>query len=173
MKYTLETERLILRPWKIEDAEDLYFGLATDCEVTKYLTWNPHKDIEETKRIISLWLDEYVNTNSIRFAIELKDSHELIGGIDAVIDEKGLPVVGYMLKRDKWNNGYMTEALKNFINQVFDLGYKECLIEAVVENIGSNRVIEKCGGIFVDCYSKNRPLKGDEVTVNSYKFIAR
>ena len=51
MKLTLETKRLILRPFTIDDAGEMFCGWASDPEVTKYLTWNTHKSIEETKKI--------------------------------------------------------------------------------------------------------------------------
>ena len=50
MKLTLETKRLILRPFTIEDAQEMFFGWASDPEVTKYLEWNTHENIEETKK---------------------------------------------------------------------------------------------------------------------------
>ena len=59
MRLTLETERLILRPFREDDAEDMFYGWASDDEVTKYLTWNTHKSIDETKYILNLYLSKF------------------------------------------------------------------------------------------------------------------
>lgn len=54
MKVTLETNRLSLRPFVETDAIDMYNNWASDDEVTKYLTWNTHQNIEVSKSIIDL-----------------------------------------------------------------------------------------------------------------------
>ena len=170
MKYFLESERLILRPWKEEDAEPFYEGWANDPEVTKFMTWNPHRNVEETKKIVSLWVEQYEKKERINFAIERKDDHELIGGIDVVGYLDGIPVLGYMLKRKEWNKGYMSEACRRVLDFLFSLGHEKVRIDAIVENIGSNKVIEKCGGIYIGREEQERPLKGDKVIVNRYFF---
>ena len=52
----LETDRLILRKFKIEDAEDMYNNWASNSEVTKYLSWETHLNIEKTKEILKSWI---------------------------------------------------------------------------------------------------------------------
>ena len=168
MKVTLESERLILRPWSIDDAEDMFYGWASSPVATKYLTWNPHKSIEDTKLIISKWIDEYQKPERLNFAIILKDSAKLIGGIDVVGYLDGMPVIGYCLSLDYWNNGYMTEACKCVINYLFSLGYKEVRIDADVDNISSNRVIQKCGGVFQFQEEHEYKSKNKKVIINSY-----
>lgn len=171
MKLTLETERLILRPFTIEDAQEMFFGWANDPEVTKYLTWNTHKDIEETKRILSLWIDEYEKPERLNFAIELKKEDKLIGGIDVVGylgGVQGIPVIGYNLARKYWSNGYMTEACHCVKEYLFSKGYSEIRIDAMSENIASIRVIQKCGGIFLKTDEDYFPLKDKTVLINRY-----
>ena len=168
MKLTLETDRLILRPFREDDAEDMFYGWASDDEVTKYLTWNTHKNIDETKYILDLWISEYEQPERLNFAIELKDGNKLIGGIDVVGYDEGVPAIGYNLAKKYWNNGYMTEACKCLLNYLFSNGYTEVRIDAMAENIGSNRVIQKCGGILVKTEDVFRPLKNSNVLVNRY-----
>ena len=55
----LETERLILRKFAINDAEPMFNNWATDSNTTKYLNWNPHENIEETKAFINTKLSKY------------------------------------------------------------------------------------------------------------------
>ncbi len=171
MKLTLETKRLILRPFTIDDAQEMFFGLASDPEVTKYLTWSTHKDIEETKKILNLWIDEYEKPERLNFAIELKKENRLIGGIDVVGylgGVQGTPVIGYNLARQYWGNGYMTEACHCVIEYLFSKGYSEIRIDAASDNIASIRVIQKCGGIFLKTDEDYFPLKGKAVLVNRY-----
>ena len=169
MKCVLETQRLILRPWRIEDTEPFFHGWATDLEVTKYMTWSPHESIEVTKNLLAMWLEEYEKPERINFAIELKDTSELVGGIDVVSYDEGIPTIGYMLKRDQWNKGYMTEACQCVLKHLFSLGYKSARIEAVAENIGSNKVIQKCGGVLVG----TRTREGHPEIINTHIILAK
>ena len=171
MRLTLETNRLILRPFTIEDAQEMFFGWASNPEVTKYLTWNTHKDIEETKKILSLWIDEYEKPERLNFAIELKKEDKLIGGIDVVGylgGVHGTPVIGYNLARNYWGNGYMTEACRCVMEYLFSKGYSEIRIDAMTENIASISVIQKCGGIFLKTDEDYFPLKDKTVLINRY-----
>lgn len=145
-KDTIETERLVLRHFVKEDADAMFNNWANDPEVAKYMTWNPHQSVEETKCIINIWLEEYKDPKTIRYAITLKDTGEVIGGIDVPrFNNDDVPEVGYCLSRKYWNKGYMTEACTALVKYIFDLGYKEITIAADERNIGSNRVIQKCG----------------------------
>ena len=94
----------------MEDSEDMFYGWANDPEVTKYMTWNPHKTVEETKQILSMWIKEYENPDCYKFAIVLKENNKLIGGIDVVDYENGIPEIGYCLSKKYWGRGIMTEA---------------------------------------------------------------
>ena len=169
----IETERLLLRKPRIEDAKPMFDNWANDPEVTKYLTWNPHENIEVTKMIINHWLDEEKDLKTVRFVITLKDSGEPIGSIDVVNYIDGSPEIGYCLSRKYWNKGLMTEACKAFSKYLFGKGFKKVLIKAVVENIGSNRVIEKCGFKFThqEYLEHQSSFKPNPATVNCYELI--
>ena len=85
----LETERLILRRHEICDAEIMFKNWVTDKEVTKYLIWQPHKDVEETRQILQEWVDSYEKNDFYFWTIELKSTHELVGDISVVnLDEE-------------------------------------------------------------------------------------
>ena len=171
MKLTLETPRLILRPWNKDDVLDMYEGWAKDPEVTKFLTWPPHESPKVTEKIIKNWIKEYKKKERLNFAIVLKDDNALIGGIDVVGyigGVKGTPVIGYASNKKYWGNGYMTEACKKVLEHLFSLGYPEVRIDANVDNIASNRVIQKCGGEWVRKETQYLPYKKTEVEVNCY-----
>lgn len=169
MKITLETKRLILRPFEIKDYKKAYINWMSDEEVTKYLTWNAHKTEDDSKNIISLWVEQYEKPERINFAIELKENRELIGGIDVCGYIEGIPVVGYVSSRKYWNNGYMTEAFTEVIRFLFSQGYEKIKVDACVENIGSNRVIQKCGGKYINTIEEYIKSKEKYFKINQYE----
>lgn len=143
----LETERLILRKFKIEDAEGMYKNWATDKECNKYLSWDLHKNIDETKKVIQSWIDEYKN-GSYNWIVEIKNTHEVIGSITAVHFRKKHSncELGYCYGSKYWNKGYGTEALKEIIRFFLeDVGLY--LVEAhhISGNPASGRIMEKAG----------------------------
>src|SRR5215208_5352580 len=77
----LKTERLILRPVTMNDAEDI-FAYASDPEVSKFLEWGPSKEIEETRRIITDWLLSYEENKTAPWIIVDKMSDKVIGTIE-------------------------------------------------------------------------------------------
>ena len=168
MRLTLETKRLILRPFELTDAEAMFNNWASDPEVCKYMTWNHHESIDTTQMIINMWIEQYQQPERINFGIVLKETNELIGGIDVCGYIDGVPVVGYVLSRKYWNNGYMTEAFLEIIKLLKSLGYQQIKVDAMIENIGSNKVIQKCGGRFIMIDNEEVPLKQKVVKVNRY-----
>ena len=56
---TIETQRLILRRFRIEDADDMFNNWASDPEVTRFLTWPPHPEVEVTRRLLAEWISDY------------------------------------------------------------------------------------------------------------------
>ena len=171
VKDTIITERIILRKPKMEDAIFVFNNWASDPEVAKYVTWNAHKTIEESKAIVAYWLEQEKDPNTIRFMITLKETGEPIGAIDVVGYIDDVPEVGYCLSRKYWNKGIMTEICSEFVRYLFSLGYKKVLIEADERNIGSNRVIEKCGFNFIYKEHKEHAsaFKSEPITVNWYE----
>ncbi len=143
---TIITDRLKLRKFKNGDEVAMYKNYVTDPNVTEYVTWNPHKDIEETRGFVNRWVDSY-NEMVYRWAICLKDTDEVIGSIDIVRAMFGYTTVetGYVLSREYWNKGIMTEALKAVIEYMKRVGVHRIQAKHVVENIGSGRVMEKAG----------------------------
>ena len=93
----LETDRLILRQFKIEDAENVFNNWASDDEVTKYLTWPTHSSVEMSRSYMEFCINGYNEKNVYQWGMEMKNSHELIGNISVVkiIDEIDRIRLGY------------------------------------------------------------------------------
>lgn len=167
MKIALETERLLLRPLRSGDEKDMFLWTG-DREVSKYVTWNAYSSLKETKDYLEDILDDYDDPKTIRFGIEYKSDHRLIGVIDVVTYLEDVPVIGYCLNRSYWNHGIMTEALKKVADFLFSIGYDTIRVDAVKENIGSNKVIMNCGGVLIDTVNRYLALKKENKTVNCY-----
>jgi RimJ/RimL family protein N-acetyltransferase len=142
---TLKTDRLRLRKVKLADAEAIFRQYAQDPEVTKYVSWRAHRDLEETREYVRMCLLAWDVGKAFHWVIERSEDKQVIGMMIArVAGEKW--ELGYVLARPFWGQGYMTEALKEIIG--WALRQKEIYrIWAVsdVDNLASARVMEKAG----------------------------
>jgi RimJ/RimL family protein N-acetyltransferase len=141
----IETERLILRKPITEDMTRIYEAYARDAEVTRYLTWRPHRSLADAEEPLARQLAAWETGKYFSYVITLKDGGELAGMISVRPDEWRVDL-GYVLGRKWWGHGYMTEAVR----AVIDYLMKEPEVFRVwavcdVENLGSARVLEKAG----------------------------
>ena len=142
---TLKTDRLRLRKVKLADADAIFRQYAQDPEVTKYVSWRAHRDIEETRAYVRMCLLAWDVGKAFHWVIERHEEKHAIGMIIARSSEQKWEL-GYVLARAYWGRGYMTEALKGLIDWV--LKQKDIYrIWAVcdVDNLASARVMEKAG----------------------------
>ena len=140
---TLETPQLILRKWRMTDADDL-FSIMKNSSVCMG-GWEPHSDIN-----ISIeTLNKYIESDE-QWAVELKDNGKVIGCIRIYPDNNRgkfyAKSINYVLLEDYWGNGYMTQAVKRIIKYLFE----EIDIDLLSafhypENIKSKKVLENCG----------------------------
>lgn len=141
----LKTDRLRLRKVKLSDAEAIFRQYARDPEVTKYVSWRAHRDLEETREYVRMCLLAWDTGKAFHWVIERREDKEVIGMIIArAAGEKW--ELGYVLARPFWGQGYMTEAVKGII--AWALRQKEIYrVWAVsdVDNVASARVMEKAG----------------------------
>lgn len=143
----IETERLILRPWKDTDLLDLY-EYASVPGVGEMAGWVHHESVEESKQILNMFISQKKT-----FALEWKDTGKVIGSLgiemldpDPVEDVKCGREIGYVLCRDFWGRGLMPEAVSAVIDYCFrTLGYDYLTCGHFASNGQSRRVIEKCG----------------------------
>ena len=138
---TLETDRLILRQFRIDDAENMFKNWASDPEVTRFLTWPPHVDVNLTRSLLDDWIGRYLDPAYYNWVIELKEIHEIIGNISVVkLDERTESAdIGYCMGKAWWGKGIMPEALGAVIRYLFD-------------GVGLNRVAA--------CHDSNNPKSG-------------
>ncbi|NLC44222.1 MAG: GNAT family N-acetyltransferase [Clostridiales bacterium] len=148
---TLETERLILRRFALDDAENMFNNWANDSEVTRFLSWPPHENIEVTRTVISSWIQGYENPETYSWAIVLKEINKPIGSIALVsVNSKNLRAeVGYCIGKPYWHKGYTSEAFTRVLEFVFDeVGFNRMEAKHDVRNPHSGGVMKKCGMTF-------------------------
>ena len=144
----IETERLILRRFVMDDASAMFKNWASDSEVTKYLTWPTHKSVEGSKWITDLWIKDYEKPDYYQWAIELKELGEVIGSISIVHTDENVNAVevGYCIGRNWWHKGITSEAFKAVIKFMFDeVGADRVSARHDPNNPNSGRVMKKCG----------------------------
>ena len=152
MKYIgtkmIETERLILRKIKLEDAYIAFENWCNSDEVDKYVLWKKHENVEVTLKQFSSWIEDYENLKTYRWIVELKSTHDLIGTID--VSKRFINFssceIGYCYSDKYWNKGYATEALQAAIKFLFE----ECDVDLInaefmENNPASGRVMQKVG----------------------------
>jgi RimJ/RimL family protein N-acetyltransferase len=146
---TIETDRLILRQFTMDDAAPMFRNWASDDQVTRYLTWPTHESVEITNMVLSDWTSHYGEPDFYNWAIVLKENGpEPIGNISVVHvkDSTLCATMGYCMSRDHWGKGIMPEALKAVIDYFFDeVGFNRIEAEHDVNNPASGRVMEKAG----------------------------
>ena len=143
----LESSRLILRKFTIDDAEEMYKNWESDPECCKYLAWDVAQSVDETKTLLQSWVSAYEN-GALNWVVELKATGEIIGNVSVMtLLKKHLTAeLGYCYGSKFWGNGYATEALRTVIEYLLnDCGLY--LVEArhISGNPASGRVMEKAG----------------------------
>ena len=144
----LETERLILRDMRLEDAEAM-FAYASDPEVTRHLDWETHhRSIEDSKQFLEIAIQGYANGELHRWAIVHREDNAFTGtcGLVAHSHQHHRAHVGYTLARPYWGRGLATEAVRAMISFGFQkMSLNKIIARCFPENIASERVMQKLG----------------------------
>lgn len=148
---SIETDRLILRKFTIDDAEAAFRNWTSDENVTEFLRWSVHACIDITKRVLDDWIAGYERLDFYQWAIMLKEINEPIGTISVVdMDELTEKVhIGYCIGSQWWHCGFTSEALSAIIPFFFEqVGVKRIESQHDPENPNSGSVMKKCGLVY-------------------------
>jgi ribosomal-protein-alanine N-acetyltransferase len=152
MKHTgikqLETERLILRRFTVDDAGAMWDNWASDDEVTKFLGWPTHDNAGVSRKVLEDWEKSYKNDNFYNWAVELKSIGEPIGSMGAISWNEDIKMceIGYCIGKKWWRNGYTSEALAAVIKFFFkEVGVNRIEARHDPQNPNSGKVMAKCG----------------------------
>ncbi len=141
----IETERLILRKPRMDDAPVLFTAYMQDPQVTRYTTWRPHQQLCEVEDFLRGSIAAWDSETRFPFVITLKEPDQPFGMIDLHV--RGSTVgLGYVIARSQQGKGYATEATKAIISWAFQQpAIYRVNASTDVENIASQKVLEKAG----------------------------
>ncbi len=175
MKIHIETNRLLLREIEEYDFQGI-FELDSDPAVHRYLGQQPIKSIQEAKAIVQYIRNQYKENGIGRWAIIDKKTNEFIGwsGLKyetAVRQDMPYYDLGYRLKKKFWGKGIATETALVSLKYGFQtMGLKEIYAGAHVENIGSNKVLQKVGLQFIETFEyDSAPHNWYKITQNDWQ----
>lgn len=143
----IETPRLLLRPWTVDDAENL-FALASHPEIGPRAGWPAHQSLEESRNVI-----ETVFTQPETYALVDKITGKpvgaislMIGGASKLTTSDKEAELGYWLGRDYWGQGLVPEAIRKLLYHAFETLKLETVWCGYFEgNEQSRRAQVKCG----------------------------
>ncbi len=172
----LETERLVLRKMRLDDAEAM-FAYASDPEVTRYVLWDTHRSIEDSESFLRLVTEGYARGDFGGWGIVLREDGAFVGtcGLDAgYAPEHARAELGYVLSREYWGRGLMPEAARAVIRFGF-VRMKLNRIEArcIAENAASARVMEKAGMTYEGTLREREFIKGAYRDMKLYSILRR
>lgn len=145
---TIKTPRLTLRRFTPDDAQAMFDNWASDPAVTEFLCWQPHTDVEVSKKVLEEWATSYAKNDYYQWAIVPDNIGEPIGCIAAVKhdDEISMVHIGYVLGKAWWHMGIMSEALPAVIEFFFtQVGINRIESRHDPNNPHSGGVMKKCG----------------------------
>jgi [ribosomal protein S5]-alanine N-acetyltransferase len=144
MNIILQTERLLLRQFTIDDA-DLIYQLNSDPEVVRYVHEPPTSPENAPDVVRDIILPQY-ELGLGRWAVHLRSSGEFIGWCGLKKLPEGEVDLGFRYKKDHWRKGYATEAAVAVVRYGFeDLRLQKMIGCAHIHNTASQHVLEKCG----------------------------
>ena len=143
--FTIETERLRLRKFRIEDAAE-YLHYHKIEESLTYYDWKPI-NLADAQKDIEMIIRDYDDMMHIQWAIINKENNTLIGDCGMIIDAFGLKAeINYMLSKEYWGQGIMIEALNSVISYCFEKT-KIIRIQALShpDNHSSSKLLKRLG----------------------------
>jgi len=143
----LETARLVLRPFRASDLEDV-FRYATDPEVSRFVLWDRHATRDDSQRFLEWVIGQYGRGELPSWAVVQRSTGRLVGSIGYGASEPAhaRAEVGYVLARDCWGRGVMSEALAAVLGHAFGtMHLHKVVAHCHVQNAASRRVLEKAG----------------------------
>lgn len=144
----IETERLLLRPFTVEDAPAMFRNWAGDPKVTEHLIWPAYSKIDDVESYLKSVVSQYGNPTFYEWAIVHKEIGEPIGSIGNVHlhEEISAMELGYCIGQPWWRRGIVPEAFKAVMQYLFEqVGVNRIEAKHDVRNPASGAVMKKCG----------------------------
>ncbi len=158
---TLQTERLILRPFARQDIPAL-LAIYGDKETNTYLPWFPIQSLEQARDLfIQRYENAYRQPQGYRYAICLKEDNVPIGYVHVSMEEGH--DFGYALRKEFWHRGIVSEAGRAVIEQLKQDGFAYITATHDVRNPRSGGVMKRLGMQY--CYSYEEQWQPKDICV--------
>ncbi len=157
------TPRLILRKLEERDIPDYFERIGSSPNVTRFMLWEPHKDISESEASIRKALARYAEGSCCRWGIALREDDRIIGVIELLRfnEADSSCSFAYMLGEDYWGKGYGTEALRAAFGYAFGvLKIDTITADHMADNPASGAVMRKAGMVYVRTIPRKYEKKG-------------
>jgi RimJ/RimL family protein N-acetyltransferase len=173
----IETERLILRRPRREDAEPIFARYAADADVTRFLSWPRHESAEATRAFLEFSDAEWQRWPAGPYLVESRQDGALLGGTGFGFETTHRAATGYVFAKDAWRKGYATESLRAVVDVARTIGVVRLYAICHTEHAVSARVLEKCGfareGVFRRHTEFPNLRPGEPADVFCYALILR
>ena len=136
-----ETERLLMRPQTVQDAEALHATYA-DADLMTWWSSGPHSTLEETRRYLA---DPEVPDAWRGWVVVERATSAVIGTLSTKDTRHRVAEIGYMLARDAWGRGFAREGVGRLIDLLFDEGHRRVVADTDPDNAASNRLLRQLG----------------------------
>lgn len=170
----IETRRLLLRRMTGGDARDV-FEYASDPEVARYVMWEAHRSIRDSKSFLNRMSEGYERGEQFSWGIVHKESGRLIGtcGYDrSWIPEHRRAELGYALSPEYRGQGLMTEAVRVVIKFGFEkMGLNKIVARCFAENLASEKVMQKSGMSYEGTQREHVFVKGSYRDLKVYSIL--
>lgn len=143
-----ETQRLLLRPFCMDDLNAMFLNFESDVKMTEFLRWQATDDIALARQVLQGWIDSYARPDFYQWAIVPKELNEPIGTISVVgmNEQVGSVEIGYCIGSKWWHHGFTSEAFAAIIPYLFDeVGASRVESRHDPNNPNSGKVMQKCG----------------------------
>ena len=172
---TLETERLILRKMVLNDAEAV-FAYASNSEVSRFTLWETHRSIEDSRAFLEFATQKYENGGEPDWGIVYRGNGCLVGACGLVNweAEHARAEVGFVLSREYWGRGLMSEAVRAILRFGFErMNLNRIEARCIAENAASARVMEKAGMVYEGTLRQREYIKGAYRDIKLYAILKK
>ncbi len=155
----LEGTKIILRKFKIEDADQVYENVREPSHRPWAYTIKDPYSLKDAADWIEKTHKDFATREAFQFAIVLKDTGEVIGGagLHSINWNNRKAEVGYLIRKQDRGKGYATEVAKLLLNHAFkDLQLNKIGARMFAENEASRKILEKCGFTLEGTFRKER-----------------
>lgn len=170
---TLETPRLILRRFRLQDAADV-FAYACDPEVARLTTWEAHTTLEDSRRFVEWVVGQHEQGQVAPWAVVTRDDPRVIGtcGYGWWNPRHASAELAYAIGRPYWNRGLTTEACREVVRFGFEImGLNRIEIRCHPDNLASERVMQKVGASFEGILRQQMFVKGQYDDLKLYALL--